>query len=218
MADDILELFLFLLLAVFLCCRVQCSVYWKFRRSGVRDKVKRTYDKLYWYPIVMIVCWTLNYACTDLVARRVDKRVVAVSMIAGIMNGLLTAIIFMIKSEEAKERWAAYFFPQSHPRTADERPTLNYGKESNVGRVTNSSLFAQFGFSFYNNNNNINNDNNAIVASKQYGNQGAHVVYDFYEGDEAEEVEDDTVSGQNTGNTAGTSSKSTMNSNYNHNS
>eukprot|EP00600_Ochromonadales_sp_CCMP1393_P010408 CAMPEP_0174955608 /NCGR_PEP_ID=MMETSP0004_2-20121128/1074_1 /TAXON_ID=420556 /ORGANISM="Ochromonas sp., Strain CCMP1393" /LENGTH=180 /DNA_ID=CAMNT_0016203551 /DNA_START=551 /DNA_END=1093 /DNA_ORIENTATION=- len=91
----------------------------------MKEVVKRTYDKLYWYPLVMIVCWTLNFACND-VDRNADERIVAMSMIFGILDGFFTALIFMIKSDESRQRWMAYLFPKTRPRPSDNRPTLNY--------------------------------------------------------------------------------------------
>jgi hypothetical protein len=76
----------------------------------MREVIRRTYDKVYLYPVAMIVCWTLNYWCDDL-APSSGKNLNALSMVFGISNGVFAAIIFMVKSEEAQRRWMLFLFP-----------------------------------------------------------------------------------------------------------
>ena len=87
----------------------QFIVVLKFRNSNMRGVIRRTYDKVYLYPIAMMVCWTLNLICDNFLS--ISDLVVSLSMIFGIVNGILSALIFMLKSEEAKRRWQAYLFP-----------------------------------------------------------------------------------------------------------
>jgi hypothetical protein len=77
----------------------------------MQEIVRRTYDKVYLYPVVMIICWVLNYWCDDIHSEDAGKTLNALSMLFGISNGIFSAMIFMFKSEEARRRWKAYFFP-----------------------------------------------------------------------------------------------------------
>lgn len=57
----------------------------------------------------MIVCWVLNFYC-DEISINSNQELNALSMIFGISNGMLAALIFIFKSEEGRRRWAAYLF------------------------------------------------------------------------------------------------------------
>lgn len=82
----------------------------RFRTSPMVAVVRRTYDKVYLYPIAMISCWILNFICDDISGWGNNILFVALSMIFGILNGVCSALIFMVKSEEAQWRWKNYFF------------------------------------------------------------------------------------------------------------
>ena len=99
---------LFLCIAFMIIWQIKISI--QYRNSHMRGVVSRTYDKVYLYPVAMIVCWTLNFWCDD-VSPGAGKTLNATSMIFGISNGIFAAIIFMTKSEEARRRWTAYLFP-----------------------------------------------------------------------------------------------------------
>lgn len=90
-----------------------CIINVRFRSSPMVAVVKRTYDKVYLYPIAMICCWILNFICDDVSAFGNTKSFAALSMIFGISNGILSAIIFVVKSEEARRRWRVYLFKPS---------------------------------------------------------------------------------------------------------
>lgn len=83
----------------------------KFRNSPMIDVIKRTYDKVYLYPVVMVLCWSLNFVCDMIDFRENDSTFTAISMLCGVSNGILSAMIFLWKSEEARARWSNYFRP-----------------------------------------------------------------------------------------------------------
>ena len=68
--------------------------------------VRSMYDKVWLYPIGMIFCWTLNFACDENFGAIVDPPLTtAISMILGISYGIVTSLIFIVKSGEARRRW-----------------------------------------------------------------------------------------------------------------
>ena len=99
---------LFICILLMLIWQVMVSI--QYRNSHMRGVVSRTYDKVYLYPVAMIVCWTLNFWC-DRLSPHSGTDLNATGMIFGISNGIFAALIFMTKSEEARRRWTAYLFP-----------------------------------------------------------------------------------------------------------
>jgi hypothetical protein len=108
-------IFIWLFIAIACMLAWQALIAARFRKSAVRDIVRRTYDKVYLYPVAMIVCWMLNFWC-DAISTHSGGLLDAVSMVCAISNGLLAAIIFMWKSEEAQRRWWLYLFPPEMSR------------------------------------------------------------------------------------------------------
>jgi hypothetical protein len=101
--------FIWLVICVALMLAWQITISYKFRDSSMREVIRRTYDKVYLYPVVMILCWGLNLICDDFDSGKPFLN--ALSMIFAISDGILSALIFMVKSEEAQRRWYRYFFP-----------------------------------------------------------------------------------------------------------
>lgn len=104
-----LTFFIWLFICVGLMLRWQLTIMHKFRDSSMKDVVRRTYDKVYLYPVAMIGCWVLNIFCDDIAQGNAQLN--ALSMIVAISDGILCALIFMVKSEEAQRRWWNYLFP-----------------------------------------------------------------------------------------------------------
>lgn len=100
---------LFVCIALMIAWQVMIS--YQFRDSPMQAVVRRTYDKVYLYPVVMIVCWVLNYWCDDVRNKDAGEFLNALSMLFGISNGVFSALIFMFKSEEARRRWKLFFNP-----------------------------------------------------------------------------------------------------------
>jgi hypothetical protein len=88
----------------------QLIVYRKYHTSPLKGVIARTYDKIYLYPIAMCICWSFSYWC-DVLSTHETVIISELSVIFGISNGVLAALIFMVKSEEAKNRWVNYLFP-----------------------------------------------------------------------------------------------------------
>jgi hypothetical protein len=97
-----------LFLCIFLMLAWQTITYIKYRNSNMQGIVSRTYDKVYLYPIAMIVCWIFSFWCNAL-ATHSGALLYQLNVVFGISDGVLSAIIFMAKSEEARRRWAMYF-------------------------------------------------------------------------------------------------------------
>jgi hypothetical protein len=109
-----------LFLCIFLMLAWQIITYVKYRNSNMQAIVSRTYDKVYLYPIAMIVCWMLSFWCNAL-STHSGALLYQLNVVFGISDGVLCAIIFMVKSEEARRRWVQYFSKISNKRdTFDE--------------------------------------------------------------------------------------------------
>lgn len=131
-----------LVICVLLMITWKILITMKFRNSPVKAAVARTYDKVYLYPIAMIVCWSLNILCDDF-NRSGHRRMDALSMIFGMSNGILAAIIFMWKSEESRQRWGRYIFPPSHSTAAAAASGAN-GASGKLGAMGGIGRFDDF--------------------------------------------------------------------------
>lgn len=100
--------FFWLFLCIALMIGWQIAAYIRFRNTAMKDVIKRTYDRVYLYPIVMVACWGLAFFCNAL-ATHPGTLVYQLNIVFAASDGILTAIIFMVKSEEARRRWANYF-------------------------------------------------------------------------------------------------------------
>lgn len=107
-----LTFLLWLIICFSLMIGWQLIVAYKFRNSPMKAVVSRTYDKVYLYPIAMIVSWLLNILCDDFL--NPSPFVNSLGMIFAVANGIISALIFMFKSEEAQRRWYHYLFPDKH--------------------------------------------------------------------------------------------------------
>jgi hypothetical protein len=117
---------------------VGLMIYWQitisrlFKDSAMRDVIRRTYDKVYLYPVAMIICWVLNMICIEFETH--NSLLSALSMIFAISNGILSALIFMFKSEEAQRRWYRYLFPPKENRFQDiVEPRLDFELDDDEG-------------------------------------------------------------------------------------
>ena len=73
--------------------------------------VRTTYQRVSWYPVAMICCWSLNYVCIEF-TNRVGPDLAGVSMLCGVSYGTFTALVFFMKSQEASGRWYDYISSQ----------------------------------------------------------------------------------------------------------
>ena len=88
----------------------QLITYFKFRHTQMKALVGRTYDKVYLYPIAMMTCWSLSF-CSNALSLHSTVSLRPLNVFFGISTGVLSALIFLVKSEEARRRWQAYFTP-----------------------------------------------------------------------------------------------------------
>lgn len=124
-----------LLLCVLLMIIWQISVSYRFKESVMKNVVVRTYDKVYLYPIAMILCWVLDYWCDDLWgAQSVTQN--ALSMVFGISNGVFAALIFMFKSEEARRRWRDYWSQKRNSFDESVEPSIRLDFEEDYDSDT----------------------------------------------------------------------------------
>ena len=100
-----------------LCIFLMSFWYLRVRRQ-IRGKsdalstlVRTTYQRVSWYPVVMISCWSLNFVTIEFTAH-VSNNLAGLSMLCGVSYGTLTALVFFIKSEEARGRWYEFFASQ----------------------------------------------------------------------------------------------------------
>lgn len=130
-----ITIFAWLFVCIICMLTWQVLIMYHFRTSPVRAIVNRTYDKVYLYPVAMIVCWMLNFWC-DAISTHSGGTLDALSMFFGISNGLLAALIFMVKSEEARRRWSLYLFPPARSRLEQlVEPTVRLDFEEEDGEL-----------------------------------------------------------------------------------
>eukprot|EP01038_Epipyxis_sp_PR26KG_P011167 gene11167-14985_t len=122
--------FLWLFTCLLLMSAWQIIVYFRFLKSSLSSVVKSTYDKVWLYPLVMGLCWVLNFLCVAVIPHD-EFLVVGFSMICGIFYGILTSCIFFWKSNEAIARWKYLLF-------GDKR--LKFGSFSLESNSDNLSL------------------------------------------------------------------------------
>jgi hypothetical protein len=71
--------------------------------SALTAIVKATYQRVALYPLVMMLCWLLNYVCVEFAQS--DGELAGLSVIFGVSYGTASSLIFIIKSDEARRRW-----------------------------------------------------------------------------------------------------------------
>lgn len=120
-----LSYFVWLFLCITLMIGMQLCLYIKFRNSSIRAVVIQAYDKVYLYPIAMSACWILNYSLTERHRDKHSSFLAALSMIFGISNGIISSMIFLVKSTEARKRWHRYFFSTSNDNGDDSNLRTN---------------------------------------------------------------------------------------------
>jgi hypothetical protein len=96
----------------------QIITYIKYRNTAMKEIIVRTYDKVYLYPIAMVGCWTLSFFCNAL-AQHPGAVLYQLNIVFAATDGILCAVIFMVKSEEARRRWAVYFAANTKRDTFD---------------------------------------------------------------------------------------------------
>lgn len=70
--------------------------------------LKKTHDKVRLYPYAMMACWILNYL--TFLPNHPSDFVVGTGMIFGECYGIVSAVIFVVKSEETQRRWFDLLF------------------------------------------------------------------------------------------------------------
>lgn len=78
-----------------------------WQKSALTMVVKQTYERVWLYPVMMIVCWSLNYFIIEF-SETNTPLTVSLSMIFGICNGILAAIVFFAKNREIRHKWNQY--------------------------------------------------------------------------------------------------------------
>jgi hypothetical protein len=89
-------------------------VYLKMRnrQDTLSSVVIKTYNRVFLYPFAMILFWFLNFVSIDL-PQGDENLFSGLSMLFGVSYGTATAVIFFVKSEEARSRWAELFLSVS---------------------------------------------------------------------------------------------------------
>jgi hypothetical protein len=86
-------------------------IYWailvRCKLWGQTDHISKvasaTYDRVAWYPVAMIICWMLNFLVIEFAED--SSTLNSLSVISGVSYGTASALIFLVKSEEARRRW-----------------------------------------------------------------------------------------------------------------
>ncbi len=92
-------LMLFYIAVVYLRCL-------KYQSLSINQIYIKTYDRIYLYPIAMLVCWIPNCIIHFF---DVAKHWITVTELCGISYGIFTTLIFIWKSPESRHRWLLYF-------------------------------------------------------------------------------------------------------------
>ena len=111
--------FVWMFICIALMITWQLIVSIKFQNSAMKGVILRTYDKVYLYPVAMVVCWGLDYFC-DEIQSDTSALLSSLSVIFAISNGIFSALIFLVKSEESRRRWVTYFYPPATQTNLDD--------------------------------------------------------------------------------------------------
>ncbi|KAJ1440522.1 hypothetical protein B484DRAFT_443427 [Ochromonadaceae sp. CCMP2298] len=136
--------FAWLFICILLMLVWMVRIWQKYRHSMMKDVIRKTYDRLYLYPLVMCLCWGLNFACVEVTPNPSDE-MVAFSMICGISDGIITSLIFAIKSEEAQKRWTNYFFPSRRGRPSEGGDNMCEVRTSGTGTSSGPGMLMEAG-------------------------------------------------------------------------
>jgi hypothetical protein len=161
---------------LFACCGLM--IYWSIRvrikmcnRSDTLSVIVRsTYDKVAWYPVAMIAFWILNYICIEFSSSALLS---GLSMIFGVSYGTATAIIFLVKSEEAQRRWLDLIFTDTLGfRPSSSIMPVDFEEERWNEPFAVSSMF-------HNSNTDTNNssNNSRLLSSKHASVESAHSIH-----------------------------------------
>ena len=96
---------------IMVACGISVHYQLYFNRSAeFSDLIRKMYNKVVWYPVFMSLCWVIDLKNNEF--GRGDPNIEAFfGMFAGSCNGIITAIIFFLNSEEARSRWYNLMFP-----------------------------------------------------------------------------------------------------------
>lgn len=104
---------------LFLC--VALMSYWailiRFRYwySILHEVVRKTYEKVWLYPVAMSLCWILNFLAVNIPPTNQDPWVVGLSMLFGVANGIASTLIFVCNNRDVHQRWVTYFSNKDSP-------------------------------------------------------------------------------------------------------
>ena len=110
--------FVWLFVCILLMIYWGVMIQWRYWGSIASQIVRRTYEKVWLYPVSLALCWLLNVACISVPSVSQSPLFVGLSTIFGLSNGIMNAIIFMRYNGEIMQRWVDYFRGKQEPSGA----------------------------------------------------------------------------------------------------
>jgi hypothetical protein len=97
--------FFWLLVCILLMVYWGLMIQWRYWGSIASPIVRRTYEKVWLYPVALSLCWLLNMVCVSVPSISESPLFVGLSMVFGVSNGILNTVIFMRNNGEILQRW-----------------------------------------------------------------------------------------------------------------
>jgi hypothetical protein len=97
--------FVWLFLCVFLIIFWGTLIRIRYQGTIFSKLVRKTYSKVWLYPVAMIGCWLMNYFFIGVDPSASSTPLVFLSMLFGISYGIFSTIIFILNSPEILRRW-----------------------------------------------------------------------------------------------------------------
>ena len=101
--------FFWLFVCILLMVYWGVMIQWRYWGSIASHIVRRTYEKVWLYPVALSVCWLFNVACVFIPNDNQTPIFYGLSTIFGLTNGIFNSTIFMWYNSEIMQRWAEIF-------------------------------------------------------------------------------------------------------------
>ena len=101
--------FVWLFVCILLMIYWGVMIQWRYWGSIASQIVRRTYEKVWLYPVALSLCWLLNVACVFVPSNNQTPIFYGMSTIFGLSNGIVNTTIFILYNGEITQRWMDYF-------------------------------------------------------------------------------------------------------------
>jgi len=109
--------FMWMFVCILLMVYWGLMIQWRYWGSIASPIVRRTYEKVWLYPVALSLCWLLNVACVFVPNNNQTPIFYGLSTICGLSNGILNTVIFMRYNGEILQRWVAILQDKKEPST-----------------------------------------------------------------------------------------------------